>query len=189
MRLSLKVALLVAGVLCFTTVVAQESKPPLVEGEIEFMTGSEHSDDAGWTGVQGTIKFNSDGLGEVLDAIVGALCSIFPCGGSDSETQAVQRVAEQEIADRHNSMSLVGGGPGLTIGEFWANLRADSSYRNGEFMIRFHRDSQVQLSSITFASSTCLTEAYREFLGLRRDACIPAGTYHTSNGALRIPVR
>ncbi|QRN79694.1 MAG: hypothetical protein JK586_15970 [Nocardiopsis sp. BM-2018] len=185
-------ALMLVAMLCFGVVSAQlpsGDPSPFIEGEIDIATATVETSSGNQsvsTTVTGKIRFNSDGLGGVLDAIVGALCRIFPCGGNDTQAQILLRTAEPEIGDARNGIVLGGGVVG--IGEFFGGIEASASFTGSEFDIRLDTSAAVQVTSIAFARDTFLTEAYLEFLGVRGVRYVPAGTYEARDGRLRIPV-
>lgn len=180
-------ALMLVAMLCFGVVSAQlpsGDPSPFIEAEAEFeatveVGGASHE-------VSGKISINTDGLGGVLDAIVGALCRIFPCRGNDTQSQILLRTAEPEIGDARHGIVLGGGVVG--IGEFFGGIEANASFTGSEFDIRLDTGSAVQITSIAFARDAFLTEAYLEFLGVRGVRYVPAGTYEARDGRLRIPV-
>ena len=180
-------ALMLVAMLCFGVVSAQlpsGDPSPFIEAEVDVETtvevgGTSHR-------VGGKIKVNTDGLGGVVDVIIGALCRIIPCRGNDTQAQILLRTAEPEIGDARNGIVLGGGVIG--IGEFFGGIEANASFTGSEFDIRFDASSAVQVTSIAFARDTFLTEAYLEHLGVRGARYVPAGTYDARDGRLRIPV-
>lgn len=180
-------ALMLVAMLCFGVVSAQlpsGDPSPFIEAEIDVETtvevgGASHR-------VGGKVKVNSDGLGGVVDVIIGALCRIFPCRGNDTQAQILLRTAEPEIGDARNGIVLGGGVVG--IGEFFGGIEASASFTGSEFDIRLDTRAAVQVTSIAFARDAFLTEAYLEFLGVRGARYVPAGIYEARDGRLRIPV-
>lgn len=181
-------ALMLVAMLCFGVVSAQlpsGDPSPFIEAEVEFETtvevgGASHE-------VSGKININTDGLGGVIDVIIGALCRIFPCGGDDTQAQILLRTGEPEIGDARNGIVLGGGVVG--IGDLFGGIDADAAFTGSEFEIRLDQRSAVQLRSMTFARDAFLTEAYLERLGVGGVRFVPAGTYTVQDGRLRIPVR
>jgi hypothetical protein len=182
-------ALLVCGLASVGLVSAQvpsSDPPPFIEAEIEIE--AEVDGASGRTTVRGKINIDSDGLGSVLDAVVGALCRIFPCGGGDDDdaTQALLRTEDATIGDGRTGIILDGGAVG--IGAFFSGIAVEESAYEWGFSIRFARDSDVKIRSMTFTRDAFLTEAYLKQVGMEGPYYVPAGTYWVLDGKLTVPV-
>lgn len=158
--------------------------PPFIEAEIEVEAGVELP--GGSTEVKGKLTIDTDGLGEVLDVVISALCRIFPCGGDDEQTQALLRTEGQRIGDERTGIVLEGGAVG--IGEFFGGLRVEEATYDWGFLVRFAPDAAVRIRTVTFTADADLTEAYLRTLELEGPHYVPAGTYYVLDRKLTIPV-
>lgn len=188
MRLDIKAVLLVLGLLCFGLASAQlpsGDPPPFIEADIEI----EAEVDLGGAGgsVSGTIKINTDGLGDVVDAVIGALCRIFPCKGSDEQARAVLGTNEFEIGDSRTGIVIGSGAVG--IGDFFAGITIEESTYEWGFFVRFAKDAPVKIRSITFNNDAILTEDYKKALGIEGAYFVPAGKYFVLDNKLTVEVR
>jgi hypothetical protein len=182
--------LLVFGLACVGLVYAQVPSgdpSPFIEAEIEMDTSVETP--GGSVDVRGKININTDGLGEVIDAVIGALCRILPCGGADDDgdTQALLRTDAQTIGDERTGILVQGGAVG--IGELFAGIVVEESDFRWGFNIRFADDAAVKIRSLTFTRDAFLTEAYLRQVGLDGAYYVAAGTYWVVDHKLTIPVR
>lgn len=161
---------------------------PFIEAEID-VDASVELPGVGATGVKAKVTIDSDGLGGVLDAIVGALCRIFPCRGDDDEaqTQALLRADGPRIGDARTGIVLEGGAIG--IGDFFGGIAVEEATYEWGFFARFGSDGPVQVRSVSFAADAFLTEAYLRTLGLEGAHYVPEGTYFVVDRKLTIPVQ
>jgi hypothetical protein len=161
---------------------------PFIEAEIEMETSVELPG-GGSTGVKSKININTDGLGTVIDAVIGALCRIFPCKGDEAQAQAqaLLNTRDRTIGDARTGIILEGGAVG--IGELFRGIVTQESAYEWGFSVRFDRDARVQLRSLTFARDAFLTDAYLETVGLAGRYYVAAGTYFVVDHKLTVPVR
>jgi hypothetical protein len=161
---------------------------PFIEAEID-VDASVELPGVGATGVKAKVTIDSDGLGGVLDAIVGALCRIFPCRGDDDEaqTQALLRADGPQIGDARTGIVLEGGAIG--IGDFFGGIAVEEASYEWGFFVRFAPDSAVRIRSVSFAADAFLTDAYLRELGLEGPHYVPAGTYSVVDRKLTVPVQ
>lgn len=182
-----RVILMLLSLLWFGLVSAQipsGDPSPFIEAEIEVDASVEAP--GGSADVRGKISINTDGLGGVLDAVIGALCRILPCGGDETQSQILLRTGEPEIGDARTGI-VVGSGV-VGIGDFFAGIVTEESTFEYGFNIRFASDAAVRIRSMTFGNDAFLTEAYLEYLGVRGAHYVPAGTYFVLDNKLTIPV-
>jgi hypothetical protein len=158
---------------------------PFIEAEIEVET--EVDLPGGSTGVKGTINIDTDGLGTVIDAVIGALCRIFPCKGDDEQAQALRAAEASTIGDARTGIVLQGGAVG--VGEFFTGIVTEESTYEWGFSVRFARDARVQVRSLTFTHDAFLTQAYLDSVGMDGRYYVAAGTYYVVDRKLTIPVR
>ncbi len=184
-----RLALMVLGLACLGLAAAQipsGDPSPFIEAEIEMETSVELPG-GGSTSVKSKININTDGLGTVIDAVIGALCRIFPCKGDETQAQALLDTRDQAIGDARTGIILEGGAVG--IGDLFGGIVTQSSTYEWGFNVRFDRDSRVRVRSLTFARDAFLTDAYLETFGLSGRYFVAAGTYFVLDHKLTIPVR
>lgn len=186
-RAVLALALVVACLGWAAAQVPSGDPSPFIDAEIEVETSAELPG-VGGGGVKGTIKVNTDGIGTVLDAVVGALCRIFPCRGDDDEaqTQALARATDPRLGDERVGIVLDHAVVG--VADLFRGIAAEErSYEFG-FFTRFAADAPVQVRSLTFVRDAFLAEAYLRDLGLEGAHYVPAGTYVVVDRKLTVPV-
>jgi hypothetical protein len=158
---------------------------PFIEAEIEV--DAEVDLPGGSTEVKGTINVNTDGIGTVIDAVIGALCRIFPCAGDDDEqTQALRAADAPRIGDARTGIVLQGGAIG--VGEFFTGIVTEESAYEWGFSVRFARDADVRVRSLTFTRDAFLTQAYLDDVGMDGRYYVAAGTYYVVDRKLTVPV-
>jgi hypothetical protein len=183
------VILTILGLACFGLAAAQVPSgdpSPFIEAEIEMETSVELPG-GGSTEVKSKISVNTDGLGTVIDAVIGALCRIFPCKGDEEQAQALRNTRDRTIGDARTGIILEGGAVG--IGEFFGGIVTQESVYEWGFSVRFDRDARVRVRSLTFARDAFLTDAYLETVGLAGRYYVAAGTYFVVDHKLTVPVR
>lgn len=188
MRLGVQGVLVVLALLCFGLVSAQipsGDPSPFIEADIDIDAEASVAG-VGNTAIRGSIKINTDGVGNIIDVVIGALCRIFPCKGDDKQAQILLRTSQPDIGDGRTGIVLGGGAVG--IGDFFAGIVTEDSVYEWGFSIRFAADAPVRIRSMTFHKDAVLTEDYKQALGIEGAYFVPAGTYFVLDNKLTIPV-
>lgn len=180
------VAMVVACVGVAWAQIPSGDPPPFIDAEIEVEAGVDLPGVGGST-VKGKVNVNTDGLGAVLDAVIGALCRILPCSGDDeAQTQALARATESRIGDERTGVILESGS--VPVADLFGGIVAEERTYEFGFFARFAPDARVQVRSLTFVRDAFLTEAYLRDLGLEGPHYVPQGTYYVLDRKLTIPV-
>jgi hypothetical protein len=188
-RARARLILTILGLACLGLAAAQVPSgdpSPFIEAEIEMETSVELPG-GGSTGVKSKININTDGLGTVIDAVIGALCRIFPCKGDEEQAQALLNTRDRTIGDARTGIILEGGAVG--IGDLFGGIVTQESTYEWGFSVRFDRDARVRVRSLTFVRDAFLSDAYLETVGLAGKYYVAAGTYLVVDHKLTVPVR